>query len=140
MSTSNKALGFLCRICKDFQDEAAVKSLYYSFVFSKLSYGSVVWSPYYNVHKLRFERLQNKLIVMNCYDSPELLSLVHFHVPQRQTRNRQLFHNRSFRTNVGRNSPVTRMCDHFNKYVIDLNIFIMSLLSFKKKCKEIFCL
>lgn len=182
MSTSNKTLGFLRRLCRDFQDEAAIKTLYYSFVFSKLNYGSVVWSPYYGVHKQRFERLQNRFvrflhfrvsgenvslgigeirnryglqlleqrriisdlvflfkILMNHYDSPDMVSFVHYHAPQRRTRSRQLLHNRSFRTNIGRNSPVTRMCENFNKYVINLNVFIMSLSSFKKKCKEIFC-
>lgn len=60
----------------------------------------------------------------------ELLSLVHFHVPQRQTRSRQLLKNRS-KTNVGRNTSVARMGEHINKYVLNLNVFVISLFSFK---------
>lgn len=181
MSASNKMLGFLCRLCRDFQVEAAMRSLYNSFVLSKLSYGSVVWSPYYSVHKLRFERLQNKFIrflhfkmtgeyvtlgigairagygiqlleqrriisdlvflykvLRNYYDSPELTSFVHYHVPSRQTRNRQLLHSGAFRTNIGKNSPMTRMCEFFNKYVGNLDIFVLSLPSFRNNCRRIF--
>lgn len=62
MSTSNKWLCFSCRVCKDFQDEAAMKSLYNSSVFSRFSCGSVVWSPY-NVHRLSLKGCKIEVFV-----------------------------------------------------------------------------
>ena len=62
----NKAysmLGFILRICKEFTDPFALKSLYVALVRPILEYGSVVWSPYYAVHISRIESIQKRFVL-----------------------------------------------------------------------------
>ena len=56
LNKSNKMLGFLMRICKTFQSEKYIKSVYFANVYSSLNFASVIWSPYYRVYKTRIER------------------------------------------------------------------------------------
>ena len=55
-------LGFLMRVCDDMCDPYTLKSLYCTLVRSLLEYCSVVWAPYYDVHKNRIESLQRKFV------------------------------------------------------------------------------
>lgn len=62
----NKAysmLGFLMRICKDFNDPYALKSIYCCLVRSILEFASTVWCPYYVVHINRLESMQKKFVL-----------------------------------------------------------------------------
>ena len=61
-SSSIRALGFIIRNCKSFQLNSTLLSLYTSFVRSKLEYGCVIWSPGYDVHCLKLEKLQRKFL------------------------------------------------------------------------------
>ena len=58
ISKSNMMLGFLKRNTKDFKDIGTFNSLYFSLVRSLIEYGSVVWSPNYQSHVDRVERIQ----------------------------------------------------------------------------------
>lgn len=53
-------LGFIIRNCQNFNDTLALKTLYYSFVRSKLEYGSIIWYPHYDFQKLAIEKVQRK--------------------------------------------------------------------------------
>lgn len=66
----NKAmrmLGFLFRTLKDFTNIYALKNAYIAVVRSVLEYACSVWSPYYEVHKNRLERVQKKFLRFICY-------------------------------------------------------------------------
>lgn len=59
-----RMLGFIRRNCKYVSDTLALKVLYFALVRSILEYNSVIWSPSYNVHINRLERVQNKFARM----------------------------------------------------------------------------
>lgn len=56
-------LGFVKRICRDFRNIDALKSVYFAHVRSYLEYASVVWSPYYQDHSDRIESIQKKFLM-----------------------------------------------------------------------------
>lgn len=58
----NGMLGFIFRTCREFRDEKSLKSLYYAYVYSRLNFACVIWSPNYNIYKLRLERVQNRFV------------------------------------------------------------------------------
>lgn len=53
-----RMLGFIKRNTRDFKDFLTLKSLFCSLVRSILEYGSIIWSPGYQVHINRLERVQ----------------------------------------------------------------------------------
>lgn len=55
-------LGFLMRVCRDFDDPLALKVLYYAHIRSILEFASVVWYPNYDVHVKRIESVQKKFL------------------------------------------------------------------------------
>lgn len=55
-------LAFIKRNCRDFSDLYTLKLVYTSLVRSKLEYGSLIWSPFYDNHIGRLERIQKKFI------------------------------------------------------------------------------
>ena len=57
-----RLLGFIKRNTKYMTDTRALMCLYNCLVLSILEYCSVIWSPTYDVHKNRLERVQNKFI------------------------------------------------------------------------------
>lgn len=56
-------LGFVKRICKDFSNLAALKSIYFEHVRSHLEYASVVWSPYHQNYRDKIESIQKKFLI-----------------------------------------------------------------------------
>ena len=56
-------LGFLKRICKDFRNVEALKSVFFAHVRSHLEYASTVWSPYYQTHDDKIESIQKKFLI-----------------------------------------------------------------------------
>lgn len=54
-------LGFLKRVCFDFTDTVALKSIYCALVRSHLEFACVVWNPHYSVHISRIESIKKKL-------------------------------------------------------------------------------
>jgi hypothetical protein len=57
-----RLLGFIIRICRPFSNLYTLKVVYVSLVRSILEFSSVVWSPYYAVHKAQIERVQRKFL------------------------------------------------------------------------------
>lgn len=57
-----KMLGFIFRMCKAFTNTLTLKILYYSYVRSKLDYGSLIWNPYYNEYINTLETIQRKFL------------------------------------------------------------------------------
>jgi hypothetical protein len=55
-------LGLIRRLSFEFRDSHTLKSLYTSLVRPKLEYASCVWSPFYNVHVDKVERVQRRFI------------------------------------------------------------------------------
>ncbi|BET00604.1 Retrotransposon protein [Nesidiocoris tenuis] len=55
-------LGFLRRTARDFTDPTALVSLFNALVRPVLEYASPVWSPFYAVHSLALERVQNHFL------------------------------------------------------------------------------
>lgn len=62
-----KMLGFIKRKLKDFHSISAIRTVYCSNVRSILEYSSIVWSPYYEVHKNTIERVQRKFLKWIAY-------------------------------------------------------------------------
>lgn len=58
VSKSFSMIGFIRRNTQEFRDPATLKSLYISLVRSRLEYCSIIWSPYYEVHSTKIERVQ----------------------------------------------------------------------------------
>lgn len=54
-------IGFIRRNTSEFKDPFTLKSLYISLVRSRLEYCSLIWSPYYDIHSNRIERVQKCL-------------------------------------------------------------------------------
>lgn len=162
-------LGFVKRICVDFTNLAALRSIYCAHVRSHLEFASVVWSPHYRSYCDRIESIQKKFIIyalrnlvvrnnfalppylercvrlnletlerrrvnasiflmfdllMGFIDAPNLLSLVDFYAPRRRLRETSLLRPCYHRTDYGRNEPMIRMCNLFNKvdYLFDFCI------------------
>ena len=62
LSSSSSSLGFIMRNAKPFDSIAACVSLYKAFVLSRLEYGSIIWSPFYECHKSLLENVQRKFL------------------------------------------------------------------------------
>ena len=62
VAKSNRNLGFIFRISKEFTDPYCLRALYFSLVRSILETASVVWSPYHDVWIKRIEAVQKKFI------------------------------------------------------------------------------
>lgn len=56
-------LGFVKRVCRDFRNVEALKSLYFAYVRSHLEYASLVWSPYYQSHIDSIESIQKDFLI-----------------------------------------------------------------------------
>lgn len=61
VSSAYKLLGYILRTTRDFSTTNPVKTLFFSFVRSKLEYGSIIWSPYYKIHIDHIESVQRRL-------------------------------------------------------------------------------
>jgi hypothetical protein len=59
---ANKALGCVKRYGKEFHNLRSLVVLYSTFVRPILEYGSIIWTPFYNVHVDRIEAVQNKFV------------------------------------------------------------------------------
>lgn len=57
-----KMLGFILRNCKDFKRASTKIAIFNSIVRSGLEYCSVVWTPFYEVHKRRLESVQKRFL------------------------------------------------------------------------------
>jgi hypothetical protein len=57
-----RTLGFVLRLCRSFTKVSTFVNLFTCLVRPQLEYNSVLWSPYYQVHITRIERVQNKLL------------------------------------------------------------------------------
>lgn len=62
VASSLRVLGFVVRNSSAFTDLQTIKTLFFSFVRSKLEYGAIVWNPYYASHKIALERVQRKFL------------------------------------------------------------------------------
>lgn len=81
-----KQLGMILRIGKPFRRPCTYKILYNSFVRSILEFASVVWTPHYQIHIDRIERIQNIFLKSLCYrtgyySDSALASRAHFSIP-----------------------------------------------------------
>lgn len=65
--SASKALGFVMRSCKHFTNVLLFKTLYFSFVSSKLEYASAVWSPHYIYLQLSVEKVQRRFLKFLSY-------------------------------------------------------------------------
>lgn len=55
VTKASSALGFVKRFCHDIPDTHTLKSFYCALVQSIFEYGSLVWLPYYGIHKDKIE-------------------------------------------------------------------------------------
>lgn len=55
-------LGFIVRNSGSFNNLSTIKSLYFAYVRSILEYSSIVWCPYYGIHKHALESIQRKFL------------------------------------------------------------------------------
>ena len=60
VSSANKTLGLVKRICKEVKNTNTRKTLYCALVRPKLEYVSSVWSPYTIKHRLLIENVQRR--------------------------------------------------------------------------------
>lgn len=67
VAEANKMLGFIVRSCQVFKDPKTFLSLYFAFVYSKLSFASAIWNPNYKIHINRIETIQNKFLKVLAY-------------------------------------------------------------------------
>lgn len=74
-----KMYGFMVRSCRLFKNIHCIKILYISFVRSILEYCSVIWNPYYEIHKQGIERIQNKFLRYIYYKETGIYQL---HIPK----------------------------------------------------------
>ncbi|KAF9824369.1 hypothetical protein SFRURICE_002031 [Spodoptera frugiperda] len=62
VNSAYRALGFVLRSSKDFKNPSTTLLLYNSYVRSQLEYCSTVWSPSYQIHITRIEKIQRKVV------------------------------------------------------------------------------
>lgn len=62
VADASRVLGFILRNCRHFSNVSTFKLLFYSFVRSKLDYGSAVWSPIYICHSHSVESVQRRFL------------------------------------------------------------------------------
>lgn len=62
ISDAMKFFGFIVRNCRSFTDVNALEVLYYSYIRSKLEYGSLIWYPFYNFQVEAVERVQRRFL------------------------------------------------------------------------------
>jgi hypothetical protein len=81
----------------------------------------------YNMQSLEVRRSINDLVylydVVNSVNDSHLIELIDFYVPKVHCRNNRLFIRKGSNTRYGENSPVKRMCDTYNKFARELDIF-----------------
>lgn len=63
VSKAKSMLGFLKRICYEFKNKNALKSIYCAHVRSHLEYACIVWSPNVNLHVSRIESVQKQFVL-----------------------------------------------------------------------------
>jgi hypothetical protein len=61
-ASSMRMLGFITRVCRDFTGVDAQKTLFISYVRSKLEYCAIIWCPYYNTYINQLESIQRKFL------------------------------------------------------------------------------
>jgi Reverse transcriptase (RNA-dependent DNA polymerase) len=76
--SANRTYGFIVRIGRDFKSPETLKSLYYSFVRSKLEYASIVWYPFYQVHIVRLEAIQRRFLKFLSFRSDQVYPPIGF--------------------------------------------------------------
>ena len=67
LSKANKMLGFITRLSSEFFNLRVLLILYSASVRSNLEYCTTIWSPYYNCHIKRIEKIQKKFVKNLCY-------------------------------------------------------------------------
>ena len=67
VSKAFKMLGFMNRVTKPFTDETVLRTLYFSYVRSRLEYCSQVWAPTAQIYVNTIERVQRKFIKKLCF-------------------------------------------------------------------------
>lgn len=60
--SSNKMLGFVLRNCASFTHSSTMISLYCSLIRSRLEYASLIWNPFYAIHRNNLENVQRKFL------------------------------------------------------------------------------
>jgi hypothetical protein len=63
INKASSMLAYIKRFSRDFQDPYTIKTLYTCYVRSNLEYASVIWSPYYDIHSNRIERIQKRFLI-----------------------------------------------------------------------------
>ncbi|KAG5886681.1 hypothetical protein JTB14_014717 [Gonioctena quinquepunctata] len=69
VAKSNRMSGFVLRTSRNLSSQLALKSSYYTYVYSKVTYASVIWCPQYEVYKHKLEMTQNKLLRFLDYEA-----------------------------------------------------------------------
>lgn len=174
-----KIIGFVTRNCKGFKNIDTLRTLYVTFIRSRLEYASVVWSPTYNVHSLQLEKIQRRFlksatyiidgyypqigfpheillhrfnvceldkrrvaasviflykIVNNRLDCILLSNQIMYKVPRISSRNSNLFHLPTARTNILMSSPLYKMYINYTNLESQLDIFCTNPSQIKKIC------
>lgn len=62
ITSAHKLWGFIYRNSKEFNNIVTCKALFYSFVRSKLEYGSLIWYTIYNTYIQNIESVQRKFV------------------------------------------------------------------------------
>lgn len=61
-SDAFKALGFVMRVSKYFKDISLIKSLYFSYVLSKIEYAALIWHPIYACEAIALDRVHRRFL------------------------------------------------------------------------------
>lgn len=62
INKAKRILGFVMRICKDFEKQETLVKLFETLVRSILEYGLVIWDPIHKKYKNKIEKIQRKFI------------------------------------------------------------------------------
>lgn len=72
VSKAKAAFGFVKRFCYDVKDYGTQKSLFYALVQSLLDYCSVVWLPFYKIHKEKIESILKQFTMFALREYPSV--------------------------------------------------------------------
>ena len=62
INEANKNLGFILRLCKEFNNPKTLQNLYQAFVRPQLEYATIIWNPDTKKQILQIEKLQSKFL------------------------------------------------------------------------------
>lgn len=134
INKATRSFRFLTRNSKEFEKIRTLKFLFFSFVRPHMKYASIIWFPYYEIHVLDLERVQNRFLRFAAFIyCPPLLSQIELSIPVKLTRYFSIFRVNFYRTNY---SLLNKLTWEANSMSNEVDFFDTRINRFVNKLKK----